>query len=140
MRYVVRKSIVQMVGTIWMPSITAASTIEMSGYDVENARDENGEINRESVQRWLDCNAGDFSNVTDFFASIEDGNETLEIPWADEDNEFIYSDCTYGAAAALLAEIPSDHKIAVRLVTRTGGLSSGVYTYRSTTVRCLRWR
>lgn len=95
MRYTVRKSVVQVVGTIWMPMTTAATEYTLTGYDVENARDDDGKITRDSVQRWLDTHAGDFSAVKDFYASIEDGDDTIEIPWASEDSEFAYIDCVY---------------------------------------------
>ena len=95
MRYTVRKSVIEVVGTIWMPMTTAATQYTLSSYDVENARDDDGKITRESVQRWLDTHAGDFSAIKDFHASIEDGDDTIEIPWADEDNEYAYIDCMY---------------------------------------------
>ncbi len=89
MRYVVRKSIILIVGELWMGG---KGTLEktLSAYDVENAKGENGKLTRESVQRWLDCNAGDFQHVIDFFASIEDGKDTVEIPWATEEAEELY--------------------------------------------------
>jgi hypothetical protein len=74
-RYTVRKSVVRVIGQIWMPSTTAAQTYELSDYDVDNARDDEGKITRESVQRWLDTHAGDFASVTDFEASIEDDRQ-----------------------------------------------------------------
>ena len=95
MRYTVRKSIVQVIGTIWMPSTTAAQTYELSGYDVDNARGDDGKITRESVQSWLDTHAGDFASVTDFSASIEDGDDTVDIPWADEESELTYNGCMF---------------------------------------------
>lgn len=96
MRYLVRTSLVQVIGSIWMPATTAAMTYTLSSYDVENARDEDGQITRESVQAWLDTHAGDFASVDDFWASIEDGDETIDLDWADEESEFIFNDCTYG--------------------------------------------
>ena len=96
MRYTVRKSQVQVIGRIWMPSTTAAQTYDLTGYDVDNARGDDGAITRDSVSRWLDTHAGDFASVTDFTASIEDGDTTVDIPWADEESELTFNDCTYG--------------------------------------------
>ena len=93
MKYTVRKSIVMIVGKIWMPQITAGMTKELSQYDVDNCRDEDGKITRESVEDWLGTNAGDFSKVADFYASIEDGDTTVIIPWADEESESVWCDC-----------------------------------------------
>jgi hypothetical protein len=93
-KYTVRKSVIRVIGQIWMPATTAATTYELDSYAVGNARDDEGRITRESVQRWLDTHAGDFQSVTDFEASIEDGDTTVDIPWADEDSELTFGDCT----------------------------------------------
>ncbi len=95
MKYTVRKSVVDVLGVIWMPMISAAIELELSAYDVGNARDDDGNITRESVGLWLDSHAGDFSGITDFYASIEDGDSTVEIPWESEDNEVAFSDLMY---------------------------------------------
>lgn len=97
MKYVVRKSVVQVVGKIWMPNnVPVAQDFELSDYDVNNARDDEGKITRESVQRWLDTHAGDFSSITDFSASIEDGDATIDIPWESEESEMAYGECMFG--------------------------------------------
>jgi hypothetical protein len=102
MRYTVRKSIVRIVGTIWMPHVTCAQVRDLSDYDVGNIRDiaefmgEEG-ITRKAVEYWLGGNAGDFSHVIDFEASIEDGDKTIDIPWASEDGEFAYIDAMSGS-------------------------------------------
>jgi hypothetical protein len=93
MRYTVRKSIVEVVGELWMPSTNAATTITMSEYDIENARDDEGKLTRESLENWLGMHTGDFSRVIDFHASIEDGDTTVDIPWGSEEGEFAYYDC-----------------------------------------------
>lgn len=93
MKYTVRKSIVWIVGRIWMPAIVCAQEKVLSSYDVGNIRDEAGNITRESLEQWLCSNAGDFQSVQDFSASIEDGEKTVDIPWATEEGEFAYSDC-----------------------------------------------
>jgi hypothetical protein len=95
MRYMVRTSYVDVIGPIWMPSTTAAMRYTVDGYDIENMRDEDGNITRDSVEQWLACNSGDFQNVTDFSASIEDGDTTVDIPWKDEDSELTYNDCMF---------------------------------------------
>lgn len=97
MKYVVRKSVVQVVGKIWMPnSVPVAQDFELSDHDVNNARDDEGKVTRESVQRWLDTHAGDFSSITDFCASIEDGDATIDIPWESEESEMTYGECMFG--------------------------------------------
>ena len=40
-------------------------------------------------------NAGDFASIIDFSASIEDGENTVDIPWASEEGEIAYSDATW---------------------------------------------
>lgn len=95
MKYTVSKSVVRIVGKIWMPMVEASQQLTLSDYDVENCKDDEGKITRESVESWLMTHSGDFSSVKDFWASLEIGNETIEIPWADEESELAYSDLTY---------------------------------------------
>lgn len=95
MKYTVRKSIVRIIGTIWMPATTCAQEQTLSSYDVENCRDDAGQITRESVEQWLTTHSGDFQSVQDFSASIEDGETTVDIPWGKEESEFTFSDCMF---------------------------------------------
>jgi len=95
MKYMVRSSFVDVIGKLWMPNTTAATRIKVDSYDIGNMRDEDGQLNRDSVEQWLMFHSGDFSQVLDFSASIEDGQETITIEWADEDSEFTYFDCMY---------------------------------------------
>ncbi len=95
MRYTVRKSVVYVVGYIWMPgNVICAQEIDLDAYTLKSAADENGQYTRESLQRWLYCHVGDFSEIIDFSASLEVGNETVEIPWAIEESELSYSEAT----------------------------------------------
>ena len=95
MRYEVRTSIVQVIGNIWQPGIGLCTyQYTLSPYNVENCQDDLGAITRESVQQWLDCNAGDFQKIVDFWASIEHGDSTVEIPWATEEGELAYLEAT----------------------------------------------
>lgn len=96
MRYMVVTSRVEVVGRIWMPGVTAAMSYTLSGYDVENIRDDDGNITRDGVQRWLDTHAGDFASIEDFHADIADGDEDIVIPWESEDAEMTYFACTEG--------------------------------------------
>ena len=82
---------IQVLGIIWMPAVPAATSYNVSPYDVENMTDDSGDITRESVSLWLDSHAGDFQSVTDFSAVIGTGI----IPWADEDNEITYIGLMY---------------------------------------------
>lgn len=98
MRYTVRKSVVWIVGKIWIPMVTCSQTIELRAYDIENIRahDDDGNITRDAVEQWLYTHAGDFSSIQDFSASIEDGDTTIDIPWATEDGEIAYDDTLAG--------------------------------------------
>jgi len=97
MRYTVTRSVVRVVGRIWMPNVVAAMDYTLDGYAMDNARDEDGKLTRESVERWLDRNAGDFAEIIDFEGDLEDGTTHVDIPWADEDNEWTYNDCMFPA-------------------------------------------
>lgn len=98
MRYTVRKSIVQIIGYIWMPSnVLCAQEQTLSESDLANIREYgDGEITREAIEQWITTHAGDFSQVKDFMASFEVGEETLDFPWAQgEDSEMSYCDAMY---------------------------------------------
>jgi hypothetical protein len=97
MKYTIRKSLINVLGQLWMPSVAGALVIEASTHDVENMRDDEGKITRESVGLWLDSHAGDFSGVIDFSVSIEDGEATIDIPFSSEENEMTFGDCMYGS-------------------------------------------
>ena len=94
MKYTVSKSIVRIVGGIWLPyGATYALDKDLSDYDVRNLRDEEGKITRESIEQWIACNSGDFSSIIGWSASIEDNGETLDFPWPSEEIECQYFDC-----------------------------------------------
>ena len=90
MRYMVERNFVEVLGGIWMPyGAKATMEYKLSPYDIVNI----GEFTRENVESWLDKNAGDFSSIIDFYATIGD----KEISWASEENEFIYQDIVFSA-------------------------------------------
>ena len=106
MKYTVRKSVVHVLGYIWQPGIgPCGQVIELNEYQIGCMREGDdpirpipqGPITRDSVSDWLDTNAGDFSSITDFWASIENGDETVEIAWADEEHEMTFWDCVNGS-------------------------------------------
>lgn len=92
MKYLVKKSVVDVVGRIWMPQIVCSLRIEMRQYDLDNARDNDGRITRDSLELWLCSHTGDFSHIIDFRASIEDGEESIRIDFATEEGESQYLD------------------------------------------------
>ena len=96
MRYTVKRSFVRIIGSLWMPAITAATQQRIDAYELENMRGEDGAITRESVEHWVMTHSGDFSSVIDFHADIEDGDISVVIDWESEDSEYTYTDCMYG--------------------------------------------
>jgi hypothetical protein len=94
MRYTVRKSFIDVVGKIWMPAVTCSLRINLRAYDIENIRGRvsDNQITREDVESWLMTHSGDFQSVEDFSASIEDGDQTLDFPFATEAGELAYMD------------------------------------------------
>jgi hypothetical protein len=83
---------VDVIGTIWMPAVTAASSISLSSYDVENMRNpDDGKIARNDIEQWLYTHTGDFQSIEDFRAEI--GNAVYG--WKSEESEFTFSDCMY---------------------------------------------
>ena len=84
-----------MVGPTWS-GYKGSYIYELSDYDVSNLsgiHDGKSIIDRGTVEYWLSTNAGDFQSIIDFSASLEVGDETINIPWADEDNELYFDDC-----------------------------------------------
>src|SRR5438128_12418511 len=93
MEHTVTRSAIDVVGGVWMPDTTGATTYELSNYDVENIEQP---VTRETVQAWLDTHSGDFKYVTDFRASLEVDGETMDFDWADPDSELTFNDCCFG--------------------------------------------
>jgi hypothetical protein len=78
-----------------MPAIQAAQEYVLSDYDVNNCKDSEGLITRDSVEQWLCTHSGDFQKLDDFSASIELDGQTIDIPWNNEEAEFAFGDCMY---------------------------------------------
>ena len=104
---------IEVVGNIWQPGMgVCAMTYDLKPYDVGNmrgrARIDGFPITRVDVQAWLDTNAGDFQNIIDFHAVIDDGplpacdscghvkRRALVFDWADEKNECAFLDAMFG--------------------------------------------
>lgn len=86
---------VDLVGDIWQPGVgKCAQSYALSGYDVENMREEDGTITRESVRRWIDTHTGDFSSVDDFAVTIGDGE--FDSDWHDVESEIVYGQAMWG--------------------------------------------
>lgn len=96
MRYITERSTVQVLGGIWWPmGQICAMERNLSSYDLENAKDDNGEWTRESVARWIDTHMGDFSSIVDFRADFSSGGVDFVSEWAHDESEFTWTDCTY---------------------------------------------
>jgi hypothetical protein len=90
------QSTIDVTGPIWWPAGSmAATTYNVSSHDVENMRDDDGQLTRESVSLWLDSHAGDFQHVADFSASLEVDGNTVDIPWQSEDSGEVFADCMW---------------------------------------------
>jgi len=97
MKRIIRESYVEVLGRIWMPGTTAACRYDLDRSAVEQCRDNDGAITRGSMEKWLSTHAGDFQSVTDFSASVEDGADTITIPWGSEDHAYTFEDCMWPA-------------------------------------------
>lgn len=95
MRYLVRKSIIDVLGYIWMPHALCAQRIELSDYDVDNLAGEERPT-REHVEQWLATHASEFSEIVDFRASLEIGNETVNLDFSEPENEWRWQDSMFG--------------------------------------------
>lgn len=91
------------IGNTWMPSTVAAQTKDLSKYDIDSMKDDNGNINRESVEVWLALHSGDFQGIDDFEAFIKG----QEFDWEHEDSEMTFNDLTYPEVVSpMLLECP----------------------------------
>ena len=98
MKYMVRTSYVDVLGGIWLPYGAVCSLRKpLDRFDVDNMRDDDGKITRESVKFWVMLHSSDFSGVIDFSASIEDGEQTIDLPWSSEETELQYLNTIDGA-------------------------------------------
>ena len=75
-----------------MPAVVCSLRITPSAYDIENMRNGDGTITRESVEDWLGSHTGDFQNIMDFYADIEAPEGNLVFEFASEDGELAYLD------------------------------------------------
>ena len=97
MRIIVKRSIINILGRLWMPMCKAGQELTVTQYDLDCMRNDDGTIDREAVSDWIDSHAGDFSSIIDFSASLEDGENSIEIPWQSEENEIEWGDCMFPA-------------------------------------------
>ena len=94
MRYTVTKSLIRVLGKIWMPSILAAQTKELNYFDIKDLLRGRETFNRDDILEWLYKNAGDFQQIVDFEADIELPNgENLIVEWLNEENSYKYYEC-----------------------------------------------
>jgi len=117
MRYTTIENFIDVIGRIWLPPIVCALRKVLTARDVEDLRDENGNITRESVAEWLTTNTGDFQEIIDFSVDItlqqvdivehpkglsykpdptKVGFYQVDFPWAKEESEITFNDCMYG--------------------------------------------
>lgn len=97
---ITRTSVIDVIGTIWMPAVTAATRYTVSQYDLANMTDDGTPgrppaITRESVSDWLDRHSGDFQCVDDFRADLETDSGNVTIEWFSEESEYTFNDCMF---------------------------------------------
>jgi hypothetical protein len=96
MKYTVTKSVIRVVGRIWLPNALATYEYVLDGHQLGNlvayhteffGRDPDAPIGRECVAHWLALNAGDFQSIIDFEASLEIDGETVSFDFEDDASE-----------------------------------------------------
>ena len=93
MKYLVRKSIITVIGFIWMPgNILCSVTNNLTAHDVENMTNEDGKVTRDSVDQWVCTHTGDFQSIEDWNADLEVGEDTIVFDWEHEGSEERYLD------------------------------------------------
>lgn len=95
MRYLVIRSIVQIVGKTWMSNAKSTIEFKLHACDLKGMKDENGEWTRESCERYLRLHKfGDFREVLDFRVEIEDGDRTIPFDWSDPESADTFLECS----------------------------------------------
>jgi hypothetical protein len=92
MKTLVLSSFINILGEAWMgESVAYIKTLKNK--DIIALLDDNNIITRESVQKWINSNTGDFSFIKDFYADIEHPNgETIIINWNYEMNRYNFNE------------------------------------------------
>ena len=91
MKFTVERNWIDVIGRIWMPNTTAAYRQYVTRHDIDNMKDDNEEITRESLEHWIYLHFGDFSSIQDFHAVIGE----QEFDWQDEESEFTFNSCMF---------------------------------------------
>ncbi len=91
--YTVKENYVNVLGYMWLPNSQATYRYDLRQYAIDNMKDDEEKITRESVENWLSMNAGDFQSITDFYAIID--NESVVIDWEKEENEITFNDIQF---------------------------------------------
>jgi hypothetical protein len=67
----------------------------MTSHDLENARNEAGELTQDSIEHWIMLHSGDFQEIIAWEADIEDGEVTRLFctPNWENDQEHTWVDC-----------------------------------------------
>ena len=93
MRYTRVYNEIRVIGKIWVPCTTCAMAYRPSDHDVENMKNKEGALTRESIEHWISWNSGDFQSIEDFYADIAKGDNDVVFDWAKEESEHTYFDC-----------------------------------------------
>jgi hypothetical protein len=91
--YTVHKSIIQVLGRIWLPPVVCAMDIELGEYEIGNMIT----LDREGVLNYLYTHCGDFQEIIDFRADLYNHYDkaNVVIEWESPESEYTYNDCMY---------------------------------------------
>jgi hypothetical protein len=97
MKYTVVKSIIRLIGYGWYDQLQCQElTIDSSELmDIEEKIEQKGDV-KEGIKEWLEYNAGDFSETTDFMADLEFSSGNVIADWNDPVNERVFHDIQFG--------------------------------------------
>lgn len=85
---------IEVIGRIWQPGMdTCGMAYNLKTSDVEQIKAlGGGELTRAACEKWLHSHAGDFQEIEDFHADIED----FDSPWAHEESGMTFTSCMGG--------------------------------------------
>jgi hypothetical protein len=93
--YTVHKSLIQVIGKIWMPPVVCGMQYDLTEHDVQNIHP----LTYDNVEDWLMKHSGDFQEIIDFRADIYDSVLGIDVvfEWEDPESEYTYFDLMYSS-------------------------------------------
>jgi len=79
------------IGTLWLPPVKYATVEVLTPHELEDIKNNFGPVTRDTIKKWLESQATDFSTIIDFNANLS--SLGLIIPWLNgEESECMWEE------------------------------------------------